>query len=459
LDAARLEAGEMTLRARPLDLGACIRATALSFAPLAERRGVTFEVETPADALEVWADADKLDAVVVNLLSNAFKFTPQGGGVSLSVGSAAEDGAWVRVRDNGPGIAPADLEHVFDRFYRVEETGGTEGTGIGLSLARDLAVLHGGVLEAESIEGLGSVFTLTLPLGRDHLEDGQIAPAALEDGPPQLAVPALDPAGVTEPDDADDRTTVLVADDNADIRAYVRSHLADRYRVLEAADGARALEVARQETPDLIVSDIMMPGLDGVGLVRALRADPATDFIPVVLLTAKAEEADVQAGLDAGADAYVVKPFNAQTLQARIDNLVASRQSLRVRFATSGDGLASATPEAVDPEMSPFVVQARSVVEERLGDDTFAVSDFADALGITRSTLHRRLKSETGTTPSAFVRDLRLEHARRLLEDGAGSVSEVGYAVGFRSVSHFSRSFSTRYGMTPSAVGQEAARG
>ncbi len=458
LDAARLEAGEMTLRARPLDVGARVRDTALSFAPLAERRTVTFEVETPPGGLEVWADADKVDAILVNLLSNAFKFTPQGGAVTLSV-LEGEGTAQIRVRDNGSGIAPDDLEYVFDRFYRVEETGGADGTGIGLSLARDLAVLHGGAIEAESIEGLGSVFTLTLPLGRDHLEDGQIAPAALEDEPPRPAVPVLDHDDVTEPDDADDRTTVLVADDNADIRAYVRSHLKDRYRVLEAADGARALEVAREEMPDLIVSDIMMPGLDGVGLVRALRADAATDFIPVVLLTAKAEEADVQVGLDAGADAYVVKPFNAQTLQARIDNLIASRQSLRVRFATSGDGLVSSTSDAADPVRSPFVTQARSVVEDQLSDDDFSVADFADALDITRSTLHRRLKSETGTTPSAFIRAIRLEHARRLLEDGAGTVSEVAYAVGFRSVSHFSRTFSTRYEVTPSSVGRGNAVG
>ncbi len=452
LDAARLEAGEMRLRARPLDLGAHVRATALSFAPLAERRRVRFDVETPPEPVPAWADPDKLDAVLVNLLSNAFKFTPEGGAVRVAV-VVRDEAVEVHVRDNGPGIAEADLPHVFDRFYRVEETEGTEGTGIGLSLARDLAALHGGGLSAESVAGLGSLFTLTLPLGRGHLRDDQVTLPAPEPSAATVGVALPDAEPPAAPEDAgDDRTTILVADDNADIRAYVRSHLGDRYRVIEAPDGDRALALAQEETPDLVVSDLMMPGLDGIGLVRALRADPATDFIPVILLTAKAEEVDVQTGLDAGADDYVVKPFNVQTLQARIDNLIASRRWLRDRFATAtGDGARSPAEVAAPPETSPFVGRARAAVEGRLGDEELSVEDLASALDVSRSTLHRRLTADGDATPTAFIRHVRLEHGRDLLRASSGTVSEVAYAVGFRSVSHFSRSFRQRYGVPPSA--------
>ena len=474
LDAARLDAGEMALRARPLDLAQHVRAAALSFAPLAERRRLAFDVETPPVPVEVWADADKLDAIVVNLLSNAFKFTPEGGTVQVAV-RADGDTARVEVRDDGPGIAAEDLPHVFDRFYRTTEAGGTEGTGIGLSLARDLAALHGGTLQAASAPGEGSAFTLALPMGRAHLGDHQVVPAPPDDDPPTTLAPDL--SGVVERDDedadADDRTTVLIADDNADIRAYVRSHLAPRYRVLEAEDGQQALATARRETPDLIVSDVMMPVLGGVGLVQALRADAATDFIPVVLLTAKAEEADVQHGLDAGADDYVVKPFNVQTLQARIENLIASRRWLRARFAAPPSGSAGtaaddglpAAPGAPPPADggTAFLHAAHAAIDARLGDEALTVEALADDLGTTRSTLHRRLKADADVTPTALIRQVRLARGRELLRAGEGTVSEVAYAVGFKSVSHFSRTYSQRYSLPPSAeareTGEEAGLG
>lgn len=443
LDAARLEAGEMTLHAQPIELGARVRATALSFAPLAERRQIRFDTSAPSDPLTVWADPDKLDAILVNLLSNAFKFTPEGGAVEVAVRQGPQ--ARVVVRDTGPGIPPEELAHVFDRFYRVEEAGGADGSGIGLSLARDYAALHGGDLWAESVPGRGSVFTVSLPLGRDHLDDDQIADGASETSPPPaphpLDVSSTAPASL---DPADDRTTVLIADDNADIRAYVRSHLCDRYRVLEASDGDQALVVARESTPDLIVSDVMMPGLDGVELVRALRTDAETDFIPVILLTAKAEQANIQDGLDAGADDYVVKPFVAATLRARVDNLIASRQRLRLRF--------SGAP-AVEVETSdPVLTRIRSAIQARISDSDFTVEDLADALDMTRSTVYRKIKAAADMSPTDLIRTVRLEEARALLEAGDGLVSEVAYAVGFRSVSHFSRAFRAQHGIAPSSL-------
>ena len=317
-------------------------------------------------------------------------------------------------------------------------------------------------MAVESEPGFGATFTVRLPTGRAHLADDQTVPAAEvlagdgTTGPAGLAVPAggapVAPADEAEPDD-DDRTTVLVADDNADIRAYVRGHLEGDYRVVEAADGDAALALARAETPDLIVSDVMMPGLDGVALVAALRADPDTDFIPVVLLTAKAEEADVQAGLDAGADAYVVKPFDVRTLRSRVAGLIASRHRLRARFGADAppDPAASSAGDPASADAA-FVGRVRAVVLERLGDEDLSVEAVAEAVGVSRSTLHRRLRETADETPSAFLRHARLGRAAGLLAESAGTVSEVAYAVGFRSVSHFSRSSRQRYGVSPSAA-------
>lgn len=290
---------------------------------------------------------------------------------------------------------------------------------------------------------------------------GQVVPTPAEST--RTAATASEPfVSETEHDgdEGDERTTVLVVDDNADIRAYVRGHLAPRYRVLEAENGAEALDMARRETPDLVVSDVMMPVMDGVALVRALRADAATDFIPIVLLTAKAEEADVQDGLDAGADDYVVKPFDVRTLQARIENLIASRRWLRVRFAgRASEGPSNSlpgTPAAELEEENPsFLQTARAAIDARISDEDLTVEALADALGTTRSTLHRRLKTDADVTPSALIRQVRLERGRELLRQGRGTVSEVAYAVGFKSASHFSRTYSHRYGLPPSAEWRE----
>ena len=325
LDAARLEAGEMQLHAQPLEVGSFVQSVAFSFEPLAERRGLRLHVEAERD-LEVWVDVEKLETAVSNVVSNALKFTPAGGDVWIEA-EALPTGVAIRVRDTGPGIEAADLERVFDRFYRVDESHEL-GTGIGLALARDLVKLHGGTLEAESQPGHGSTFTIRLPAGRAHLDENKIArgTGALEvrgDGAFGLEAALQTP-------DTDGRAPILVVDDNPDLRAYIRSHLSGRYHLLEAEDGARALEVMRDESPDLVLSDVMMPNLDGIGLVQAMRASPETDAIPVILISARAEDADVRRGLEAGADAYIVKPFNARTLRSQVE----SRLSVGRPFGT-----------------------------------------------------------------------------------------------------------------------------
>jgi signal transduction histidine kinase/DNA-binding response OmpR family regulator len=477
LDVARLESGQVRLCARRLDLAEIVADVAETFAPLAERKAITLDVRCPearasaTPPTTVWANPEQLHHILANLFSNALKFTPEGGCVRLTVAVQA-DTLTVVVRDSGPGISAEDLPHVFDRFYRAGETGGPRrvGSGIGLALTKELVDLHHGTITVESEEGFGSQFTVALPRGRDHLRPSEIADPNDDgastpshgDSLPALAVgtvgdsvpDAAPPGGNDAADDADDRTTVLLVDDNAEVRTYLRRHLAADYRILEAANGAVGLERARTDLPDLVLSDVMMPEMDGVALCRALKSDPATEFIPVVLLTARAEIEDRVEGLDEGADDYLTKPFNTAEVRARVRNLIRSRQHLRAHLPTSPGLLATPDVPSVDRR---FIEEVQSAIEARMSDEAFAVTDLAEAVGLSRTHLYRRLQDVVDASPSALIRAMRLQRAAHLLAQDAGSVSEIAYAVGFKSVSHFSRSFRETFGHPPSSHATEAA--
>jgi DNA-binding response OmpR family regulator len=264
----------------------------------------------------------------------------------------------------------------------------------------------------------------------------------------------LEPLRPLEADEMEreaDRTTVLVVDDNPEIRAYIRRHLEPDYRVVEAADGAAGLERARLFVPDLVVSDVMMPGLDGNSLFRSLREDPELEFVPVVLLTAKASAESRIQGLRDGVDDYMVKPFDPRELKARVDNLIASRKRLLERFEAGPPRPLRVSEVSVTPADEAFLTRVQATVEERLGDSELTVERLADALGCDRSYLLRKLRTLAGETPSALIRSLRLQRAEQLLRAGAGTVSEIAYGVGFKSVAHFSNAFQERYGERPSA--------
>ena len=365
----------------------------------------------------------------------------------------------VAVRDTGPGIAPEHRPYLFDRFFQSEKSEMQPGTGIGLALAKNVAELHGGTLRVESEVGVGSEFILQLPL-IDLSGDGAVIESHRVES--RVAVPTegatgeptsadVDASG-SDPDD--DRTTVLVVDDNADIRTYLRSHLerGGRYRVIEAEDGESALAVVCSCLPDLVVSDVMMPRRDGFSLLEALRADPETDFVPVILLTARAEAEDRLAGLGLGADDYVSKPFDALELSARIDNLIAMRHRLRERYAIAPPPLETPSEKSdLASADQKFLDSLEAAVTAHLAEDDFDVNALAEAVGQSRSTLHRRLADLLDETPSAFLRRRRLERGAQLLSQHVGTVSEVAYAVGFKSISHFSSSFKRHIGTTPSA--------
>jgi len=379
--------------------------------------------------------------------------------------SVSTDGtrAAIVVRDSGVGISAEQLPRVFERFYQADAsvTRPYEGTGIGLALVKELVELHGGEVTAESVVGEGSTFTVRLPLGEgapvvrvaqvegDRTSRQRVTTLESDGEVAALVIDDVDERVQSSPiDHATDRTTVLVVDDNTDVRAYVRSVLESAYRVVEEDDGESALEVIRSELPDLIVADVMMPKMDGLTLARALKSDPMTDAIPLVLLTARAAPEDQVVGLETGADAYLLKPFDPDVLSACVANLLAQRQRLRERFR-SGDVLAPRS-DAVPSLPSTIERRLRPIVERRLTDSALNPEALATAAGLSYQQMYRALREEMATTPSRFIRGVRVECAAELLLQGVGSVTEVAYSVGFESLSYFSRAFHERFGVAPS---------
>ena len=468
LDIARLEAHSLTLQVCPMDLSSLLRRLALAFTPLAERKQIAFTCDLPNPDASFYADPDQLEKIFTNLLSNAFKFTPDQGRIRMEVElepdeppcSDGDGEGWlvVHVRDSGPGIPDDQQNQIFDRFYQTE-TGSNHaeaGTGIGLSLVRELVSLHRGCIDVESAVGWGTTFSVYLQTGAAHFEDR--ADISMDHTPfvpdiiMELEESADEPyeqreeAGSSDEAGEQDRLTVLIVDDNAEVRAFVRQHLRVHYRTVEAENGRVGLDKARALTPDLILSDVMMPEMDGYALCRAVKQDPEIDFIPVVLLTAKADSEDRLEGLEGGADDYLTKPFDMAELKMRIANLIDLRRRLRERFQQAGS-----PPPAVDVKSTDDVFRegVRAAVEAHLADEDFGVEALAQVVGMDRSHLYRRMKESMGQSPSAYILETRLERAAGLLMARAGTVSEIAYGVGFRSVPYFTTAFRKRYGCTP----------
>ena len=460
LDLSCLEAGQQALHLAPGDAVAFVRGLVGAFESLAQQRGIEYSFEADMPTLWVVFDADKLEKVVLNLLSNAFKFTPSAGEVwvSLRWAEAADNapaGLELTVRDTGRGISTTQLSHVFDRFYQADasDTREHEGSGIGLALTKELVELHGGtiVLHSELGRGTTAIVRLPLPLAAEGTpiplpQDGRPAAGA------QLAATNLE-AGFDEPGpqpaSAADAPLVLVVEDNPDMRAYLRTVLAPTYQLLEAPDGETGVALAREHLPDLVLSDAMMPRLDGYGVCRTLKQDERTSHIPVVLLTAKADLPSKIQGLDTGADAYLTKPFRREELLTQLRNLMQGRQQLQVAYRRA---MAKAPPPPPDlPTMEEvFLARVQQAVELALDDETLDVETLSRTLALSRTQLHRKLKALTGQAPGDFIRLVRLSHAHALLAGGVATVAEAAYKVGYGNPSNFSTSFSRHFGYAPS---------
>lgn len=447
LELSRLEADKMTLRASKQDVVPFIRGLVFAFESLAHDRDIDLSVHSDQPSIELYFEMGRLEKVMNNLLSNALKFTPAGGSVAVSIRQADQE-LCISVADTGPGIPKAQQGKVFDRFFQVSASPEV-GTGVGLALARELVRLHRGRIELESMEGKGATFRVLLPLGHGHLkpEEKVAVPTTPQKGDaPSLMIPVAataERASVSATEEA----KVLLIEDNEEVRAFIRQRLVSDFQILEAEDGQSGIEKAREHMPDLIVSDVMMPRKNGYEVCAALKADVRTSHIPVILLTAKAEQEDKLQGLRTGADDYLAKPFDAEELRVRIHNLIQLRQQLRQRFATAVElKPEEVTVNSIDQD---FLERTLAIVENRLGDEQFSVEVLAREVGMSRPHLNRKLRALVNQSTNQFIQSIRLQRAADLLRQQSGTVSEVAFQTGFSSTAYFIKCFKDKYGETP----------
>lgn len=459
LELSRLESGNMKLKTKPVALNPFLKSVVLSFSSLAERKEINFRFRYTDGNDVAYIDSDKLEKIIANLLSNAFKYTPSGGDVIFSARFEKQqtDEKYlldINVEDTGQGMSEEQQKQIFNRFYQTE-TPGTDmkkGTGIGLALVAELVQLHNGEISVKSKTGEGSKFIVRLPLEKAAYQEENIFKKeenifTEETIEPDLLEDISEMEAIDE-EEQEDKPTILVVEDNSDVRSFIKAILGHDYLMKEAENGEGAFHVATGEIPDLIVSDVMMPKMDGIELGKRLRQEVATSHIPFILLTAKADESSQIEGFNTGADAYITKPFSAEVLKVRVKNLIENRQKLREHFSRNINlEPSSVNISSIDEK---FLRKVKQVIEDHMDDLTFGVDQFSEEMNMSRSQFHRKLKALINHTPAEFIRTTRIKRAAELLEKGAGTVGEVALMVGFNYSSYFTKCFQKEYGKTPS---------
>ncbi len=455
LDLSKLDNGQMKLALSQGRMIEFIRAIVFSFESLVERKHIHFHTSFPSEPEKAWFDKDKLEKILANLLSNAFKFTPEQG--TIRVKAEAEKGYLkFQISDSGPGMDAEEIDKIFDRFYQVEGTE-SQGTGIGLSLVRELVELHGGQIGVDSMKGQGATFKVTLPYQKGLLPAAAIlleqagARAAIAPG---IAHGLLGDEQEQEQEENGRPDTpkplALIVEDNPDLRRYIRENIEKDYQPILAEDGQQGLELAIEKVPDIIISDVMMPRKNGFELCAALKTDNRTSHIPIILLTARAGQEHKVEGLEQGADAYLTKPFDVQELKVRMAKLIEQRQMLRERF--SGELKLHPSQLSLNSMDERFLRSVMERIEENMSNEFYTVEDLARAVGFSRSQLHRKLKALADKSPNQLIRDFRLSRTRELLEQKTGTVSEIAYQVGYSNLSYFSKSYKDAFGVSPSEM-------
>ena len=446
LDFRKVQNGKMELRLSDFNLAESMKQWIKLFSASAQKKHIAISMDAP-DTIMLRADQDKIERICYNLLSNALKYTSEGGEISLM--AKEEDGrVMISVADNGCGISSDELPYIFDRFYQAKNAG--RGTGIGLAIVKAFTELHHGEVSATSIEGKGSTFTIHIPVRQKGEVTNQptekieqlVEPSSAEEVPNQ----ARHIDELIQPYQTD-KPEVLIIDDNIDIRTYLRSVLSEKYNVSEAADGKVGLELARKIVPDIVLSDIMMPVMDGLAFCQQLKTDKAISHIPVILLTARSLDEQRAEGYEHGADAYLSKPFSLRLLLSRIDNLIESRKKLNQTWSkgVEDDEIGNISNE-IDKS---FLKQLRKIIQENLANSDLSVEQIGDEIGLSRVQLYRKVKALTGYSPVEIVRKARLTRARHLLQTTERTVSEVAYAVGFSTPSYFSKCYKDEFGENP----------
>ncbi|AHM60551.1 Histidine kinase-like ATPase [Flammeovirgaceae bacterium 311] len=463
MDFSKLESGHMNLYLEELDIVPFLRTSTLSFSSLAVSKGISLRFVTTAQQLIASIDKDKFEKILNNLLSNALKFTREGGSVEVLV-DFNEHEIILQVIDDGIGIPEDKVENIFDRFYQIDNASKTyEGTGIGLALLKELVAFHNGKIEVLSKEGKGTVFTILFPVEikefkkassvqmlnfkeGGHLEIEKSTINKIASG--EFAVEEINNFTKENKNGEKSKPIILIVEDNHEIRAYIRSAFGRELVVLEAENGKKGLLSAEKNIPDLVITDIMMPEMDGQELCRLLKENEKTSHIPVILLTAKASQESKLEGFETGADDYITKPFHLKELQVRVKNLLEQREKLRKRFSRTV--LLQPKEIAITSTDEKFLSKCIATVEKHMSNPDFSVDEMGREIGMSRSQLHRKLKALIDQSTTEFIRNIRLKRASELIKNNFGNTSDVAYAVGFNSVSYFIKCFRQVYGKTPS---------
>ena len=462
LDLSRFEAGTMKLRASSGDIVQFVRTVMSEFQSISDSRNIEFRLLHDDEVIEMFFDHDKMGKILNNLLSNAFKFTPEGHAIAVIIDRERPQSAFVsgcvriRVRDTGIGISPVHIDKIFDRFYQVDGslTRNYDGSGIGLALTKELVELSHGTISVESEALKGSTFTLRFPLGAALFRADELVETAENGLQPQVVSPPTEEEVVDgNKSERVDRTSLLVIEDNPDLRAYLRKELSSSYHVHEAANGAEGIAIAMREIPAIVVSDLMMPVKDGTEVCRVLKEHQLTSHIPIILLTAKSDIESRLDGYKKGADDYIAKPFQMIELSVRIENLLANRKKLQAKFAQ----VLTLRPSQIEIKSADdlFLKKVAEVVERHMSDPAFGLDTFAVAVCMSKMQLYRKLTALTGYGPNEFIRHFRLERANDLLRANSGNVADVAYQVGFKNLSYFSKTFKEKFDRSPSEVLRE----
>ena len=468
LETSKSQAGELRLRVSNGDVMGYIRETALCIEPLMAKKGLDFTVRCKPESMMGWIDTDKLDKIIFNLLSNAVKYTEKEGKVVVDVTTNSRyDKVIIRVSDNGTGIPHDKMKHLFTRFYDGEyRKNGTFGTGIGLALARDLVYLHQGTIQCQSYEGQGTTFIVEIPIKKNAFsssqidESHQINPEHPKSNIIDLAATVdtserESPTPVHEEDE--DIYTILVVEDNIELLMLMKQLLHNQYHVLTASNGMEALQVVGAHDIDLVVSDVMMPEMDGNELTSQLKQNPDYSHLPIILLTAKTQEEDRKESLLIGADDYITKPFRMGDLQLRINNIIENRLRIQHLFRQQTteqniEQIKESAP-AVDNE---FIERAIQCLNEHLSDSDYDRDAFARDMGASASTLYNKLRAMTGMNITSFIRNYRIKEACRLAQTRPDlRVSDIAYQVGFKDPKYFATTFKKEMGMQPSEYFEE----
>ncbi len=452
LDLSSIDAGKMELEIGKYDAVSFTKGIASSFESFAEEKKISIIFISKNEKPDACFDRDKLQKIISNLLSNAIKFNKQNGIVNINLSEKRSRGysyLQIEVEDNGPGMSNEVQKHIFDRFYKSQGLSTVEGTGIGLALVKELVELHYGEIDLKSAEGKGTRFRITIPVDEEFYEmkNVQIKRAIQSEDKVRTFTEVKDNTSGGD-EIIEEAPLVLIVEDNDDMRQFIKENIQTNYKVIEAVDGEDGISKALETIPDLIISDVLMPKLNGYEFCSRIKTDERTSHIPVILLTSKAETNSRIMGLETGADDYVTKPFYSAELLLRVKNLIDQRKKLREKF--SKEIILEPKDIAITSTDEKFLTRVLEIVEKNVSNENFSAEDFAENVGMSKTHLNRKLNALTDASANEFIRTYRLKKAARLLSGRSGNISEVAYEVGFSNPSYFAESFKKLFGYSPS---------